>query len=90
MRKLYGIIAGLFFLVVFSVATVEATQMSSVSVSRGIETTISEYGSADVVDRDTVAGYLPYNHSVSTAFQQPTAGYPLLMVRRTRIPGSTW
>ena len=66
MRTFYGIIAGLFFFVVgFSAAIAEATQMSSVSVSRGIETTISEYGYADIVDSDTVAGYLPYNNSVS-------------------------
>ena len=66
MRKLYGIILGLFFFVVgFSAAIAEATQMSSVSVSRSIETTISEYGYADVVDSDVVAGYLPYNNTVS-------------------------
>ena len=66
MRTFHGIIAGLFFFVAgFSAAIAEATQMSSVGVLRGIETTISEYGYADVVDSDNVAGYLPYNNSVS-------------------------
>ena len=73
MRKVCGIITSLtFFLPGFYATNVQGTGiepplMVSVTASRATETTISEYGYADIVDSDTVTDFLHYNHTASAS-----------------------
>ena len=90
MRHFYWVVfisVSFFAFLGFHLDSVKATQMASVSQLREVTTTLTEYGYPDITVSDSAATFLPFSGSVSETDRRLVVGFPLRMVRLTRIHG---